>query len=300
MLGMGRAQDKAGHELAALAWLHAYLAAQPAAANAGEIRQQFARLEAAAETRTHALVQAALDAAGKMPSSADRKDMRAHVSHSYACIGDLKTALALRKEFEPKREVNVWRDYVENLAESGNFEGAVQAAGHIPEALRGVVEEDLNGGYCKLLGLNPAAPANPDRYWNDAWTDQFNFYFDFPLEDLGLARQVTRQFKPPVDSNDLLVKPELDKLEKAEHENWKPDPTAVRWVEFALQLSASAEIAELRAAWKLPAKDDLTQQAIKAADAPCKQMELLNKIRALDRQNARQQAGPSAVAGVAP
>jgi hypothetical protein len=109
---------------------------------------------------------------------------------------------------------------------------------------------------------------------------------------LGLARQVARQFKPPVDSNDLVVKPELDKLEKAEHENRKPDPPAVRWVEFALQLTASAEIAELRAAWKLPAKDDLTQQAIKAADAPCKQMELLNKIRALNRQQAN--------AGVAP
>ena len=164
MLNMGRAQDKAGHELAALAWLHAYLAAQPAAVNAAEVRQQFARLEAAAETRAHTLVQAALETAGKMPSSADRKDMRAAASHSYACIGDLKTALALRKEFEPKREVNVWRDYAENLAESGDFEGAVQAAGHISEALRGVVEEDLNGGYCKLLGLNPTAPANPDRY----------------------------------------------------------------------------------------------------------------------------------------
>lgn len=300
MLNMGRSQDKAGHELAALAWLHAYLAAQPTAADAAEARQQLARLEAAIEAGIHALVNSAMDTANRMPSSEDRKQMRAYANMSYACTGDLKTALALRKEFLPRKEAYVWGDYAQSLAKSGDFEGAVQAAGHIPDSLRGLVEDDLNPGFCRQLDLDPKAPANPNRYWNYVWTAVADFYLGLPLEDNALARQAIRQFRLPDEHEEIALRPYRDALEKAEHENRKPRPPVERWVEFAEQLTGAADLVDLRASWKLPVKDNATRHAINAADAPCKQMDLLNKIRALDRQVARPQAGPAAAAGVAP
>jgi tetratricopeptide (TPR) repeat protein len=93
LFNLGLAHDKAGHELAALAWLQAYLAAAPRADNANAIRKEIVRLDVATEAKINTLAKLAMDAANKMPgSSGDKAYFLGHLSEVDEAIGDFNAA----------------------------------------------------------------------------------------------------------------------------------------------------------------------------------------------------------------
>lgn len=107
---LGLAHDKAGHELAAIAWFWRYLGTAPDADNAAAVRKEIVSLKVRAEVKIIKL----LDAERQL-------DPGGIVSFAYAEYGDIQSALSLS---DKNMHDYMQLQYAEGAAERGEFEEA--------------------------------------------------------------------------------------------------------------------------------------------------------------------------------
>ena len=121
LFNLGLAHAKAGQELAAIAWLQAYLAAAPQAPNAAAVRTEILRLDVATEAKIARIVQEAEVAA----AVADKglTDIEVGTARAFeAAAGDVEGAI--------KRGVKAdraWSMFAEELSSAGLVEKAEEA-----------------------------------------------------------------------------------------------------------------------------------------------------------------------------
>jgi tetratricopeptide (TPR) repeat protein len=152
LYNLGLAHGKAGQELPAIAWLHAYLAAAPQAPNAEAVRKEIIRLDVATEAKIARIMREA-DAS---TSAADKgeADFRAGTARLFqAAGGDVEGAI--------KRGVRsdmAWSKYAESLARAGWVERAEEAVQRIsdPEA-----RDRLYSSYMVTGVLGRSTPQTP-------------------------------------------------------------------------------------------------------------------------------------------
>lgn len=88
LYGLGRANDDfGGREVAAIAWLHAYLAVAPHAENAAQVRQRIAELDAAAEGHVLEYVRIAREALGTLSKQEQAIELSKHKADLIAATG---------------------------------------------------------------------------------------------------------------------------------------------------------------------------------------------------------------------
>jgi tetratricopeptide (TPR) repeat protein len=111
MFNLGLAYGKAGRELIGIAWLRAYLAAQPQAPNGNAVGKEILRLEIATEEKIARVIQEALAAAsaGKYPHLTTPK-----VWHQQAATGDIDGAVK-----GGLRATDAWYAHAMALGEAG-------------------------------------------------------------------------------------------------------------------------------------------------------------------------------------
>lgn len=119
LFNLGLAHGKAGHELSAIAWLHAYLAAEPRAPNSREVRKEISGLQVAAEAKVNKILQAALHAIDALDNELDRQKARFKVAEALVEVGDFKRAkeVGTNAYVEPAYAVL----YAKHLGMSGDF-----------------------------------------------------------------------------------------------------------------------------------------------------------------------------------
>ena len=118
---LGLAYAGAGHDALAIAWLQAYLVADPRAVDAPTMRDEMKRLEAAAHTNVRDRLRQAVLRADALPAGAATDRELAAVAELTARSGDVAGALdiARRTRVEPIDEPRVWAWYAEGLAVEG-------------------------------------------------------------------------------------------------------------------------------------------------------------------------------------
>lgn len=128
LFNLGLAHGKAGHELAGIAWLQAYLASSPKAGNREAVLGEIGRLE----LQTRQKVDALLDQAAQMvsgitfDSSYMRDSVVREVAQYSARAGNPKKAVALialqkQTKAEPSE---MWLEYARELVRGGEFDAA--------------------------------------------------------------------------------------------------------------------------------------------------------------------------------
>ena len=93
LFNLGLAHAKAGHEVAAIYWLHAYLAAAPDAPNSDQVKVEIQRLTVATDAKIQRIFQTALAGAAQCPSEG-RDRALSTIAYYQARSGDLESALA--------------------------------------------------------------------------------------------------------------------------------------------------------------------------------------------------------------
>src|SRR3989338_2043642 len=135
LFNLGLAHAHAGHELAAIAWLRAYLAVSPSAENATAVHTEIERLKAAARSNVAKIFQAAAEAARQLPDEAAQSVALTLVSASQARTGDIAGAQAT---VQPDATEDDERSYLralygKTLAEAGDLAGARQILNQLTE-----------------------------------------------------------------------------------------------------------------------------------------------------------------------
>lgn len=151
LYNLGLAHAKAGNEVAGLAWLRAFLAADPNSANAGAVRAELGRLEEAAKAELSKLFDAALASAEKLPGDGrERRWATRSVAGIRAECGDIDVALSILAKAEPDHEADVpelWKSHAISRLRAGDPQGAIefldriQADGERDGAIREIFEE---------------------------------------------------------------------------------------------------------------------------------------------------------------
>lgn len=121
LFNLGVAHTRAGHDLAGMAWLMAYLAAAPGSPNVSEVRAEIARLDVAVEFRIRKILQEAGAVARRIPEDMRRQSRLAGVSDAQARTGDIDGALATRAVFGRPDEAWLWIKYADRLAGEGRI-----------------------------------------------------------------------------------------------------------------------------------------------------------------------------------
>ena len=134
-MNLGLAHANAGHGIAAIYWLKAYLVALPEAANAAAVRQTIAQLRPSEDAKTAKLLDVAHQAAERFPQGKDRDWAIDAVSREEADFygrpaRDINKALRLR----PGSVSATWRDYAGTLAATGDIDGALGLISKIDKA----------------------------------------------------------------------------------------------------------------------------------------------------------------------
>lgn len=143
LFNLGLAHDKAGHELPAIAWLQAYLAATPQAPNAEAIRAEIERLKTVTRGKMNAIFQTAITAAQQLDPNGpflQDKDTALHgIANSQARAGDVEGAIATSKlrdyqEETPKVSSWWWSVFSKELMWDGDLERAQEAMKNVTAA----------------------------------------------------------------------------------------------------------------------------------------------------------------------
>lgn len=152
LFNLGLAHANAGHELTAIAWLRAYLAASPSAENAAAVRAEIERLKAAARSNVAKIFQAAAEAARQLPDEAEQIVALTYVSACQAQAGDLEGARATAPlDAEGGGEWTFPKElYGKALAEAGDLAGARQILDQLTDpddkdTVLGAMSETLRG-----------------------------------------------------------------------------------------------------------------------------------------------------------
>ena len=93
LFNLGLAHAKAGHEVAAIYWLHAYIAAAPDAPNIDQVKVEIQRLTVATGAKIQKIFQTALAGAAQVRSK-DRDQTFETIAEYEAGSGNLEGALA--------------------------------------------------------------------------------------------------------------------------------------------------------------------------------------------------------------
>jgi hypothetical protein len=148
LYALGVAHAKAGHELAGVVWLNAYLAASPKALNAQTVQEEIARLKAGARANMKAVFDAALDAAHQISSDTTRKVRLLHIMQWQAFTDNWEEARKTEEEtcklwcdlspdeageLRPYFTSLLWKDRVLYLSEIGEFKQAQKALANIAD-----------------------------------------------------------------------------------------------------------------------------------------------------------------------
>lgn len=156
------AHDKAGHELAAIAWFKAYLQAEPETSRREEIEKAITDLEVAVEAKARKIFKQAEETALALPdtdSYPSRKDFLQQIYRAYAAAGELEAALEFAGrhkfyraddirsellEFKAGHEANQW-----SYGGTGwvDREETFQAVLTLPEEMRQSSLESLMSSY---------------------------------------------------------------------------------------------------------------------------------------------------------
>src|SRR3989338_5358739 len=168
LFNLGLAHAHAGHELAAIAWLRAYLAASPSAENAAAVQTEVERLKTAARSKVAQIFQAAAEAARQLPDEAAQSVALTPVSHSPEKTGDLEGARATGQQDAAADAEGAFLSapYGAALAEAGDLAKAQQILGRLTapddrDAVLAAVSETLRG-QGDLLGAWKAAKQMTD------------------------------------------------------------------------------------------------------------------------------------------
>ena len=118
----------AGEGVLAIAWAQAYLAAAHPAAEAGTIRTELERLEAAERERARDLLRQALTMVDSLTDKLARDRNLSVLAQFTAVAGDVTEALEIerRKEVDAPDKARVWAAYAEGLAREGDVKAAQQ------------------------------------------------------------------------------------------------------------------------------------------------------------------------------
>jgi tetratricopeptide (TPR) repeat protein len=140
---LGLAYAGAGHEAVAVAWLQAYVVADPRASDAPAMRAELGRVEAAGQGKVRDLLEQALAAIESLPDELAKDRELWVLAHFTASAGDITRALEIerRKRGErasPPNEAGLWADYAQGLAlEEGRTDNAGTSADFTVVKLRG-------------------------------------------------------------------------------------------------------------------------------------------------------------------
>jgi tetratricopeptide (TPR) repeat protein len=137
LFNLGLANAKAGRDLAALKYLHAYLAVAPNAPNAAAVRKEIAERKKAAREKLTKIFRTAREGV--------IGETLAHVRFSQAGAGDIDGALV----GETRWSQGVWCSYAESLAAAGLF---VETEKALTLASAGCAE----GGVWSVWGVDAA------------------------------------------------------------------------------------------------------------------------------------------------
>lgn len=145
LFNLGVAHAKAGHELPAIAWLHASLAVTPHTPNAEAIRAEIERLKKVTREKMNTIFQTAIAAAQQLETRqplhprSDKERALDSISTSQAFVGDIDAALATSKlagsqEKSSELSSTHWRWFAYGLTQDGDLERAREALKHVTEA----------------------------------------------------------------------------------------------------------------------------------------------------------------------
>ncbi len=149
LFNLGLAHARAGHELPAIAWLHAYLAVTPQAPNAEAIRAEIERLKTVMRGKMNAIFQTAITAAQQLREIEKYRGFLS-IAGCQADVGDVEGAIATWKLDNPQGETSrlsnlYWSAFSKALIRAGDLEGA-------QEALKNVTETEDQMEVTKLIG----------------------------------------------------------------------------------------------------------------------------------------------------
>src|SRR3989338_7824484 len=135
LFNLGLAHARAGHELAAIAWLRAYLAASPSAENAASVHTEIERLKAEARSNVAKIFQAAAEAARQLPDEAAQSVALTLVRASQARAGGIAGAQATVQPDATEDDERAYLRalYGKTLAEAGDLAGARQILNQLTE-----------------------------------------------------------------------------------------------------------------------------------------------------------------------
>lgn len=155
LFNLGLANEMAGNEVPAMAWLQAYLAVSPQAKNRPEVEKEIVNLGVQAEAKSRKLFAVAEEAFRALPEERRSAYYIAGFVDNYARVGlvdeALQTAAALgaKNDYSRAKALEV---YAGSLASAGDVAAALEICGKNPEISKGTVYFHLsdyyaNGGY---------------------------------------------------------------------------------------------------------------------------------------------------------
>lgn len=139
LFNLGLAHARAGHELPAIAWLHAYLDAAPQAPNAEAIRAEIERLKTVLWGKMNTIFQTAIDAVQQLDPPGDRWVVIDTIALYQAYTGDVEGAIATRKladvqlEEPSKLSSKYWSVFARQRIGYGDLERAQEALKNVTE-----------------------------------------------------------------------------------------------------------------------------------------------------------------------
>jgi hypothetical protein len=160
-----------GHELRAAAWFGAYLAANPNAQDAAEVKEQIATLEAKSRSEISRLIASMQDAASQ--AGEHQAFQLGQIAGLWAETGDMTAAMKAADSIQDAHDKN---GALVNIAErqviAGDIAGAQKTADLIPDAyLKSVAEKtiaDAQVAIGDIAGAQKTADLIQDAYWRSA------------------------------------------------------------------------------------------------------------------------------------
>jgi len=172
LFNLGLAHSNLGNDIAAIVWFHAYIAAEPTAANAPKVRLTIASLEANAKAKEKDIFDAAIKAANKLKSDLNASDLGRVVGDlaEYAGEAGYSQGFDAIANIEPTLRQDAadiyWYEYAKTQAQDGDVDGARKSLGKVSDISSFMV---LRFQYSEN-GQKPPPPPRQDAedaFWDD-------------------------------------------------------------------------------------------------------------------------------------
>jgi len=137
LLNLGIANAQMGRAVPASLWFRTYLAADPAAKNAQQVKEEIARLEVQAREISGKLIKQAVASVELLPEEADMVKARAfaEIAFSMAGTGEVENAIKLSRRYSyfTAPASSYWCYFGQYQLTAGDFEGALETLAKITE-----------------------------------------------------------------------------------------------------------------------------------------------------------------------